>query len=164
VDYDPNKQGDQEGTNQSWRQRRFFRSDHQTVVRRTPQKGEESEMTKQGYCQVLLSVAVYDRLKAVATKNGLSLGKTIDGLLEYRYGIDTHVSKLDNQNLIQPPVSKTNQNQTSFLQRERLEPVGCHMAGPAGVEPATPDLEGRCALRWRWPIRAAPRAHPRLPW
>lgn len=39
-------------------------------------------MTKAGYRQVLVSVAVLERLKTVATENGLSLGKTIARLLE----------------------------------------------------------------------------------
>jgi len=104
-------------------------------------------MTKIGYNQVLVSNVVYKRLKTVATENGLSLGKTIDRLLEYRYGIDTLGSKPDNQNLIQSQVSKTDRNRTSFAEKEGVGTLVPSKAGPAGVEPATPDLEGRCALR-----------------
>ena len=106
-------------------------------------------MTKTGYNQILVSTTVYERLKAVATEHGLSLGKTIARLLENNgidTGIDTLISKTNNQNLSRVPVQQTDPRQTSFSEREVIETVGSHLAGPAGVEPATPDLEGRCAL------------------
>ena len=106
-------------------------------------------MTKEGFNQVLVSNVVYERLKTVATKNGLSLGKTIARLLENNgidTGIDTPISRTNNQNLNRVPVQQTDPRQTSFSEREVIETVGSHLAGPAGVEPATPDLEGRCAL------------------
>ena len=99
-------------------------------------------MTKQGYAQVLVSTPVYDRLKTVAAKNGLSLGKTIDRLLEYRYRIDTTALEPSHQNLTQAPIQRIEPNQAVFGEREGLETVGSQMAGPRGFEPRISGFAG----------------------
>ena len=39
-------------------------------------------MTKEGFAQVLVPVATYNQLKTLASENGLSLGRTINKLIE----------------------------------------------------------------------------------
>ena len=92
-------------------------------------------MTKSGFAQVLVSVAVYDRLKTLASKSGLSLGKTIDRLLEYRYRIDTTALEPSHQNPTQSSTQRIEPNQAVFVEREGLETVGSQLAGPRGREP-----------------------------
>jgi len=86
-------------------------------------------MTKQGYAQVLVSAPVYDRLKSVASKNGLSLGKTIDKLLS-----------IDTVSIPQICVNPTSVDQDPELQYCRAM---LKEAGPAGFEPATTDSGGQ---------------------
>jgi len=104
-------------------------------------------MTKEGFAQILVPVATYNKLKTVATANRLSLGKTITKLLENNgidTGIDTPISKPIIQNLRQPSRCQIHPEQDPFAEREVIETAGVYMAGPEGFEPPTSGSEGLC--------------------
>jgi len=121
------------------RERRYLRSDCVEALGLLRKEEGEEEMTKIGYHQVLVSAAVYNRLKTIATENGLSLGKTISKLLEHQQGIDTRidtpVSKPSNQNPTQIPIQQTDAKRTSFSEREGLGTVGSQWRARRDLNP-----------------------------
>ena len=88
-------------------------------------------MTAQSYTHIRVSVELHVRLKTLAQERNVSLNRLIS----------ESVNTMLTRNSQQTP-NQTNPNQTVFSN------TGRNMAGPAGIEPATPDLEGRCAFRW----------------
>ena len=92
-------------------------------------------MTKVGFNQVLVSTTVYERLKTIATENGLSFNKVILKLLDnpsIDTGIDTTTQIGNNQRPIQFLGPKMEQNQTYFVEKEGVGTLVPSMAGPAG--------------------------------
>ena len=82
-------------------------------------------MTKEGYRQILVSIATHDRLKTVASKNSLSLGKTIDRLLS----IDTvSIPQISVNN-------KTSEQNTVVEPRQDFVSVADDMVGRVGFGP-----------------------------